>query len=182
MPHTISNRSPSRGWVTVPEMRLLVLVLLISVTAMALAVTVTVPLWLHTLGLFLHLVSLIIGLGAVIAVDWYGLRYLRRHTSLQSVLIQAHRMGPLIWLGLLGLTTSGTMLGPRLTSPLTVIKLAAVLGVAAVGVLVTATKRRMAAELPNPPRALLRRGATLAGVSQIFWWTALIIGFINAQH
>lgn len=169
------------GWLTLPEMRLAILVPLVSAGAMALALCLSSPPWLHTVGLFVHLASLVVGLGAVMAVDWSGLMFLLRRSSFHTVLIQAHRTTPLIWLGLLGLLVSGTVLEPRLT-PLTVVKFVAVLCVGLVGVLVTATTRRMMPELPTPSRALLRRGMILAALSQVCWWTAAIIGFVNAQR
>ncbi len=148
----------------------------------ALAAAISVPPWLHTVGLFLHLASLVVGLGSVLSVDWLGLLFLFRRASMEAVLIQAHRMAAPIWLGLLGLVVSGCLLEPPLTSALTMIKMIAVVGVSIVGVLAMATKRRMAAELPVPSRSLLLRGSILAAASQSLWWTAVVIGFLSAQN
>ena len=71
---------------------------------------------------------MLIGFGSVLAIDWLGLLYLFRVVSMRSVLLQAHRMTPLIWLGLLGLTVTGGLLKPALESSLVVLKMCAVLG------------------------------------------------------
>ena len=93
--------------------------------------------------MFGHLVSLLIGFGSVLTVDWYGLLYLFRVLPMRTVLLQAHRLTPLIWLGLLGLTVTGALLKPDLQSSLVVLKLSAVFGVALVGVLALGSKRAM---------------------------------------
>ena len=84
-------------------------------------------------------------------------------------------------LGLVGLVVSGTFLHPELGSSLTVIKLAAVLLISIVGVLTLATKRQMMRQAFAIPRGLLLRGMILAAASQSLWWTAVVIGFVNAQ-
>lgn len=176
----IRARTPS--WVTAAEVRLAVVVAMLLLGVMAIATSVAVPPWLHTVGLYLHLAALVVGLGAVLSVDWMGLLFLVRRASMADVLVQAERMGPLIWTGLAGLAVSCCLLEPRLDSSLTVVKLVAVLGVSTVGVLAAATKRRMSAELPLPSRSLLLRGSILAAASQSLWWTAVTIGFLNAQR
>jgi hypothetical protein len=35
--------------------------------------------------------------------------------------------------------------------------------------------------MPTPMRSLIRRGMVLAGLSQSFWWTAVLIGFITNE-
>ena len=61
------------------------------------------------------------------------------------------------------------------------IKMAAVLAISVVGVLTLAAKRQMMRQIFDLPRALLLRGMILAAASQSLWWTAVVIGFINAQ-
>jgi hypothetical protein len=87
----------------------------------------------------------------------------------------------LTWLGLAGLAASGVLLKPDLSSWLVVVKLCCVLGVGIVGVLALATSRLMERQMPTPARSLIHRGMVLAGLSQSFWWTAVIIGFITNE-
>jgi hypothetical protein len=62
-----------------------------------------------------------------------------------------------------------------------VVKLSCVLGVGIVGVLALSTSRLMERQMPTPARSVVRRGMVLAGASQTFWWTAVIIGFMTNQ-
>jgi hypothetical protein len=50
-----------------------------------------------------------------------------------------------------------------------------------VGVLALSTSRLMERQMPTPARSVVRRGMVLAGASQTFWWTAVIIGFLTSQ-
>ena len=97
------------------------------------------------------------------------------------MLLTAERMTPLIWIGLTGLTASGVLLKPDLSSWLVVVKLCCVLGVGIVGVLALSTSRLMERQMPTPSRSLIHRGMVLAGASQTFWWTAVIIGFLTNE-
>jgi hypothetical protein len=166
---------------TLAELRLLALVVVAVLGLIALSTQVQVPVWVHPIALFVHLAALVVGLGSVLAVDWYGLLFFARRLPMRAVLVQADRMSPLIWLGLVGLVVSGTFLHPELGSSLTVIKLAAVLLISIVGVLTLATKRQMMRQAFALPRGLLLRGMILAAASQSLWWTAVVIGFLNSQ-
>ncbi|HEU5107421.1 MAG TPA: hypothetical protein VFT95_02485 [Micromonosporaceae bacterium] len=136
----------------------------------------------HRAALFAHLAALVLGFGAVLTVDWFGLMWLLRRGSLVDVLRVAHGAHAPIWLGLAGLTASGVVLSPDTSSPLTVIKLLAVLAVAVNGLHARHVQERMnALEGTPPPRGLLLRGALAVGVSQAGWWTATTVGFINSQ-
>jgi hypothetical protein len=39
----------------------------------------------------------------------------------------------------------------------------------------------MERQMPTPSRSLIHRGMVLAGTSQAFWWTAVIIGFLTNE-
>ncbi len=145
----------------------------------ALSTQLSPPPWLQTAALFAHLIALAVGFGAVLAVDWYGLLFLRGLLSMGDVLTVAHRLSPLIWLGLMGLTVTGALLEPDLGSALTLVKMACVVGTAVVGVLAQATKRQMVRRLPVLPRGLLLRGMVIAAASQALWWAAVLIGFVT---
>jgi hypothetical protein len=169
------------GIVTPSEARLLGGVIVAIGSLIFLSTVVNPPHWLQVAALFAHLISLVIGFGSVLAVDWYGLLSLTRRVTIGDVLLTAERMTPLIWIGLTGLTISGVLLKPELDSWLVVVKLGCVLGVGIVGVLVLSTSRLMERQMPAPSRSLIRRGMVLAGASQTFWWTAVVIGFITNE-
>jgi hypothetical protein len=169
------------GPVTPSEFRLLGVVSLTIVGLILISTLVNPPQWLQLVALFVHLISLVVGFGSVLAVDWYGLLSLSRRVTIGDVLLTAERMTPLIWIGLAGLTTSGVLLKPDLNSWPIVIKLCCVLGVGIVGVLALATSRHMERQMPAPSRSLIHRGMILAGASQAFWWTAVVIGFLTNE-
>lgn len=169
------------GLPTASEARLLGVVSASIVGLILLSTAIDAPHWLQVVALFVHLISLVVGFGSVLAVDWYGLLSLSRRVTIGDVLLTAERMTPLIWIGLTGLTVSGMVLKPDLTSWLIVVKLCCVLGVGIVGVLALSTSRLMERQMPTPARSVVRRGMVLAGASQTFWWTAVIIGFLTSQ-
>jgi hypothetical protein len=169
------------GLVTPSEARLLGVVVATIVGLIFLSTLVNPPHWLQLVALFIHLISLVVGFGAVLAVDWYGLLSLSRRVTIGDVVLTAERMTPLIWIGLAGLAASGVLLKPDLGSWLVVIKLCCVLGVGIIGVLALATSRQMERQMPTPTRSLIHRGMVLAGLSQSFWWTAVFIGFITNE-
>ncbi|MGW1490484.1 hypothetical protein [Streptomyces sp. NPDC002402] len=77
---------------------------------------------------------------------------------------------------------SGIMLHPDLASPLTRIKLALVLLLALNGLQAAILRRRIAAAAAaSPPARTLMWGAATALISQVCWWGALAIGFLNNQ-
>ena len=170
------------GLVTASEARLLGLVSVSIVGLILLSTLLNPPHWFQVIALFVHLISLVVGFGSVLAVDWYGLLSLSRRVTIGDVLLTAERMTPLIWIGLTGLTASGVVLKPDLTSWLIVVKLGCVLGVGIVGVLALSTSRLMERQMPTPARSVVRRGMVLAGASQTFWWTAVIIGFLTTDQ
>jgi hypothetical protein len=169
------------GPVTPSEFRLLGVVSLTIVGLIFISTLVNPPQWLQLVALFVHLISLVVGFGSVLAVDWYGLLSLSRRVTIGDVLLTAERMTPLIWIGLAGLTTSGVLLKPDLNSWPVVIKLCCVLGVGIVGVLALATSRLIERQMPAPSPSLIHRGMILAGASQAFWWTAVVIGFLTNE-
>ena len=169
------------GLLTPSEARLLGVVSLAIAGMVFVSTLLNAPPWLRIVALFVHLISLVVGFGSVLAVDWYGLLSLSGRVTIGDVLLTAERMTPLIWIGLAGLTASGVVLKPDLSSWLIVVKLCCVLGVGIVGVLALSTSRLMERQMPTPARSVGRRGMVLAGASQTFWWTAVIIGFVTTQ-
>ncbi|GAA0587782.1 hypothetical protein [Streptomyces crystallinus] len=138
---------------------------------------------LHTVALFTHLASLVLGFGAVLAIDYYGALWLMGRKTLREVLDFTAPLHVPVWLGLGGLLFSGAFLHPDLGSPLTCAKLVLVLVLSLNGVQASALHRRLGAADGEPVgRRLLVRSAATALVSQGAWWGALAIGFLNSQH
>jgi hypothetical protein len=133
-------------------------------------------------ALLLHLVCVVAGFGAVLTVDWFSLRWVLRLETIGTVLVTARGAHPLIWTALMGLVVSGTMLGPNTSAGLVRIKLLAVLLVGLNGVLLARAGDRLAAGDDGAPRSAVLTGAVAAGISQLGWWTATLIGFWNAHH
>lgn len=136
---------------------------------------------LHEIALFLHLAALVVGFGAVLAIDWIGLAWLRGQAELADVLTTATRLTTPIWLGLGGLVATGMFLGPDPTSSRTQSKLALVVLLTLNGHAVRVVHARLLAAGPSPSRPLLVRAWTSTAVSQIAWWGASIIGFLTAR-
>ncbi|MEU6597496.1 hypothetical protein [Streptomyces flaveolus] len=138
---------------------------------------------LHTAALFVHLASLVLGFGAVLAADYNALLWLTGRCSLTDALNGTHRLHVPIWAGLAGLVASGVLLHPDLGAALTRVKLALVLGLTLNGLQAGLLARRMRARRDESvaPR-LLAWGAATALVSQVCWWGAVVIGFRNSQR
>lgn len=133
----------------------------------------------------LHVVSLVVSFGAVLVIDWHGILWLLGLRQLAESTRLAAATGPVIWAGLAGLIASGALLHPDLSSPLTILKLFLVLAVAWNGAAMSVFRRRLArlppttkpAELPKTDWRILAISST---ISQVGWWGAIIIGFINS--
>ncbi|HEX6955371.1 MAG TPA: hypothetical protein VF156_10880 [Agromyces sp.] len=145
----------------------------------------TPPEWVRMPVLFLHLASLVVGLGAVLMIEWHGLLWATGWSTAREVR-QADRTLILpVWVGLAGLLGTGALLQPHLDQPLTVVKLVAVLVLSLNGVALTRWTSDLArmpakAKFHSLPRAA-RTGYVASGVvSQLAWWTAVLIGMINS--
>ncbi|MFE7544679.1 hypothetical protein [Streptomyces platensis] len=131
---------------------------------------------------FLHLVALVVGLGSVLAVDWFALLWMLGRRPLPDVLRTACTLQVPIWLGLSGLVVTGLFLRPDLASPLTLLKLGLVLAITLNGLYAHWLGQRLARCGNAPvPRALRIQSGTAALVSQLGWWGASLIGFLNSQ-
>lgn len=146
--------------------------------------SLTPPYWVHVIMLFGHLASLIVGLGAAVFLEFNGFLWMIGRRTVGDLRRSEHPVTALAWVGILGLMGSGAFLQPNLADPLTVIKMVAVLVVAMNGVAMTrltAELDRLPARIPFsrvPPRMRLWC-IWSAVVSQVGWWTAVIIGMIN---
>lgn len=133
---------------------------------------------LHEVALFVHLGCLVVGFGAVIAVDWMALLWLLGRRSLTEVLGIAGGVHVPIWIGYAGLVLSGVLLSPDLASALTQIKLALVLIIGLNGVLATGLQRHLG---DRHGGRIVLVSAACASLSQTAWWSAAIIGFLNSR-
>jgi hypothetical protein len=137
---------------------------------------------LHRLALFGHLTALVVGFGAVLTIDWFGLLLITGRRSLAVALHTARGAQALVWLGLIGLLITGVLLEPDIASQTVMVKLLAVLVVALNGVYLDGLTHRVPAQTDSLPRSMyVRIGASLL-ISQIGWWTATVIGYINTTH
>ena len=149
-------------------------------TSLTLSVLIrATPSW-HQVALFAHLACLVAGFGAVLAVDFHALQWLLGRRSLRSVLTVAAGLTPLIWVGFVGLLATGALLAPDLSRPLTIIKLGLVLLVGLNGAYVGNVHARMTSTCAHNA-GLILPAAISAGISQIAWWGAVVIGFISSQ-
>lgn len=128
---------------------------------------------------FMHLACVVVGLGSVLAVDWFGLRWRLGHITLPAVVAVAGTLAVPIWLGLGGLLLSGMFLEPDLTSPSVRLKIVMVAATGVAGTLALAISRRLSIPGRTPSRRLLRAAAAVVAMSQIAWWGAAVIGFLN---
>lgn len=128
---------------------------------------------------FAHLAFLVVGFGAVLTVDWAGLLWLFGRRELADVLRGAQHVHALIWIGFAGLVATGTLLDPDLTGTLTRVKLGLILLIGWNGVAAVVLERMLATG--GPRRAHLLLSGASATVSQLAWWGAMLIGFLNAS-
>lgn len=137
---------------------------------------------LQTVARFLHVAALVVGLGAVLAVDWFALLWLLGRRRLADILNTACALQVPIWIGLAGLVVTGMFLRPDLTSTLTLVKLGLILAITLNGLYA----HRLGEHLDRyrderVPRSLLVQSGVAAAVSQLGWWGASLIGFLNSQ-
>jgi hypothetical protein len=143
------------------------------------------PPWMHTIALFVHLASLIVGFGAVLMVDWYALLWVTEWRSVRDLRQVDITLKLPIWIGIIGLLASGALLQPDLDAPLTLVKLGAVLVLSLNGVAITRWTVHLArfprkTRFRSLPRAARARFISSAVISQVAWWTAVVIGMLNS--
>lgn len=136
-----------------------------------------VPL-LHDVALFVHLAALLVGFGAVLSVDWVAALFILGKRSFHEMMRAADNAAVPVWAGYAGLVLSGLLLEPDLTSPVTQVKLALVLVIGLNGVVAVGLHRALGRGADLRWMAL---GGMCATVSQLAWWGATVIGFLNAH-
>lgn len=135
-------------------------------------------------ALFAHLVSLIVGFGAVVVIDVYGLLWVLGRRTAGEFVAMARATHILISAGLVGLVASGIVLDPNLRNPLAWIKLTLVLVVMVNGLNAHHLSHRLQAVAGHVrgadiPWDFVPRAFATAAVSQLAWWGALLIGFLT---
>jgi hypothetical protein len=137
---------------------------------------------LHDIALFVHLCSLVLGFGAVLVGDYFFALWALRRSTFTEAVSSASRLHLLVWSGLVGLVLSGMLLEPNLHSGTTVLKLALVAVLTVNGLQATMLTERMKSISGTPPIPLLAWGAATTAISQLCWWGAIVIGFLNSAR
>ncbi|MBT1003174.1 hypothetical protein KIH31_11200 [Paenarthrobacter sp. DKR-5] len=140
---------------------------------------------LFRISLAVHVLSLTLGFGAVLLVDWHGFLWLLGRRGIHELGRLEHAARPVIWGGIAGLLASGALLHPAVTSGPTQLKLAAVLILMVNGITIDPVIHQLRANPAETRFTELRRGTRLhmlvsMSLSQLCWWTAIIVGFMNA--
>jgi hypothetical protein len=138
--------------------------------------------------LFGHIISLIVGFGAVIVVDTFGLLWLLKWWGVDLGLVRrvAVITQRLIWVGFTGLVLTGLpmIIMKGAVSDLTKIKLFLVLMVGLNGIFLHTIKKSLDALGDNiiaVPARIYFRISLASGISQLGWWGATAIGFYNRE-
>jgi hypothetical protein len=140
----------------------------------------------HTFALVAHIVTMVVAFGAILLVDWHGFLWLIGRRELAETIRLDGAATPLIWGGVAGLLATGSFLGPDLASPMTIIKLVAVLVLILNGIMLIPLMRRLVRMPPQASFGDLTTGQRFhmlacLSLSQLCWWTAMVIGFINSE-
>jgi hypothetical protein len=137
------------------------------------------------IALFIHLISMAIGFGAVVMVDVYGIMWLFGFRSLGDIVALATCAHTVVALGVGGLLASGIALRPELDSTLAQFKMVLVLVLMLNGVAAQRTLQRMRKTLPpdtrgaSIPWSSFQRVLAAALISQSTWWGSIAIGFVT---
>jgi len=138
----------------------------------------------HVLA-FIHLISLIMGFGAVIVIDTFGLLWVMNKIKLQTVNQTANITQRLIWIGWLGLVITGTILVLMRgsISNITMVKVFFVAMLGVNGIFLHLIKKNFdkLKDLENIPAIYKFRIALTSVISQLGWWGAIVIGFLNTK-
>ncbi|MEO7069700.1 MAG: hypothetical protein ABI131_04325 [Nostocoides sp.] len=158
-----------------------VVVTVLWAASVAASTAIHAPTGLLRLAIGLHVVGVVVALGPIILMDWYALVWISGLRRFHDVIRLAEAAHPVIWLGTGLLLVTGAFLAPNLHSPLSWLKLAAVLVLLHNGVTVRELGRRLirlrGPKSPHDIHSTLRWPMlSLFAVSQLCWWTAVVIG------
>jgi|GEM_PF-1867342 len=139
----------------------------------------------HKTILFIHLVSLIVAYGTIMFVDFYGLFWAFGKRTNEQVMQISGPAQVLVWGGLLGLVTTGIIMRPDLSRPLTIFKMAAVFIIVVNGFNLDLVQRKLkeskGLDFWKLPKKIIFWSVTSLVLSQLAWMSATIAGFIIAN-
>lgn len=137
------------------------------------------------IALFIHIVSLITGFGSVLVIDMFGLLWLFKKVPLSLVMKVANVTQRLIWLGWFGLVASGSyMLWTKgFIDNLTWMKLFFVALIGLNGIWLHLIKKGFERVQNDPglPLRLIFNMTLSTTISQVGWWSAILIGFLHHE-
>jgi hypothetical protein len=140
---------------------------------------------LHEIALAVHIMAMVVSLGAILLIDWVGLLWLLGRREIHEPGRVESAAKPLIWGGLAMLLISGAFIGPDLGDTPTVVKLVCVLVLMLNGLAIAPVMHRLLAMPESTAFTQLCRGVRARmlialTVSQTCWWTAVIVGLLNS--
>jgi hypothetical protein len=139
-------------------------------------------------ALFIHLVGMATGFGAVVMIDVYGLMWLFGHKTLHELVDLVTTAHSVIAVSVGALLASGIALRPDLGAPLARLKMILVLVLMLNGIwaqhLLLGMKRTVPAEVRGPsiPWVGFQRALAAALISQSTWWGSIVIGFLTSVN
>lgn len=136
--------------------------------------------------LFIHLISLVTGFGAVLVIDAFGLAWLTKSYKVDLALTRrvAQITQKIIWIGYTGMIVSGI---PLLAikgevDNLTQIKIFLVGLIGLNGIFLHTIKLsldELGDKVTKVPKKIMFRVGLATGISQFGWWGAMMIGFYH---
>ncbi|MBP6980037.1 hypothetical protein KBB41_03270 [Candidatus Curtissbacteria bacterium] len=136
--------------------------------------------------LFIHLISTIVGFGAVIVIDVWGFLWIINKQKLSQVMSVARVTQILIWIGFFGLVLSGLFLGAHYDKPRTQLKIGLVILLGINGLYLEYIKRWAKKlgdiEFAKAPVMFKVQIGMASIVSQVGWWGTILIGFLTANR
>jgi hypothetical protein len=132
-----------------------------------------------------HLAGMVVSFSAVLTLDIRGFLWLAGVRHVHATIRMEKFATPLIWGGLVVLMASGIFLQPRLDSPATLAKLAAVLGLILNGIWLIPLKEKLRgvgrdARFLGLTSGFRQQLLLRFSFSQLCWWTAVLVGFTAA--
>jgi hypothetical protein len=154
--------------------------------SLVLATTLRVEGPVHTVALIAHILAMVVAFGSILTLDWHGFLWLLGRRQLAETIRLDGAATPLIWGGMAGMLLTGIFLNPNTGNPLTIIKLVAVLVLMVNGIALIPLMRRLVEISPTASFGQLTPGQRFhllacLSLSQLCWWTAIVVGFINAE-
>lgn len=137
------------------------------------------------IALAVHIMAMVVSLGAILLIDWVGLLWLLGRRQIHEPGRVESAAVLLIWGGLGMLLLSGAFISPDLSDTPTRVKLACVLVLMLNGVAIAPVMKRLH-EMPASTKfsqlslGLRARMLMALSISQACWWSAVVIGLLNS--